>query len=63
MLTPSVSFAIAFTRPLTDLSIYDAAIDLCQRLGIAMPLLAARNKEEEPVAPNENADTMSMASN
>jgi putative transposase len=34
------------------LSIYDAAIDLCQRLNIPLPLLpaASANREEEPVA-------------
>jgi putative transposase len=45
-----------------QLSPYDAAVDLCQRLGIAVPLLAARNKEEEPVAPEEQTNTMPMAS-
>ena len=38
----------------TGQCIYDAAIDLCQRLHIALPLLAPqsnpRNREEEPVA-------------
>jgi putative transposase len=35
------------------LSIYDAAIDLCLRLGIPLPTLSAttRNSEEEPVVP------------
>jgi transposase InsO family protein len=44
------------------LSVYDAAVDLCHRLGIRLPLLAARNKEEEPVAPEEKTGTMPMAS-
>ncbi len=35
------------------LSLHDAAVDLCQRLGIPLPLLSARNKEEEPVAPDK----------
>jgi putative transposase len=38
----------------TRQSIYDAAVDLCQRLAIPLPLLP-RNREEEPVAsPVEN---------
>jgi DNA primase len=35
------------------LSVYDAAIDLCQRLNIPLPILAQppiANREEEPVA-------------
>lgn len=39
---------------------YDAAIDLCGRLNIPVPLLAPvnRNREEEPVAPDSTLDTM-----
>ena len=39
---------------------YDAAIDLCDRLGIVLPTLSAlaRNREEEPVVPL--ADTCTM---
>lgn len=42
------------------LSIYDAAIDLCQRLNIALPTLPepARNSEEETVAPATGTCTM-----
>jgi putative transposase len=43
------------------LSIYDAAVDLCGRLGIPVPTLPSprpRNREEEPVAPG--ADTCTM---
>jgi putative transposase len=43
------------------LTIYDAAIDLCDRLSIPLPTLSAtaqRNREEEPVAPL--ADTCTM---
>jgi putative transposase len=42
------------------LSIYDAAIDLCQRLAIPLPTLppATRNRDEEPVAPLPNTCTM-----
>jgi putative transposase len=42
------------------LSIYDAAIDLCQRLNIPLPTLppSTRNREEEPVAPPAESDTM-----
>ncbi len=32
-----------------QLTLYDAAIDLCQRLNIAVPLLEERNRKEEPV--------------
>ncbi len=41
---------------------YDAAIDLCQRLNIPVPTLAAsnRNREEEPVALPVNPPTMSL---
>jgi putative transposase len=41
---------------------YDAAIDLCQRLGIPLPTLAPtpRNREEEPVAPQPETCTMSV---
>jgi putative transposase len=45
-----------------QMSIYDAAIDLCQRLGITLPLLSSRNKEEEPVASKEKTSTMPTAS-
>ena len=38
---------------------YDAAVDLCARLGITMPMLANnRNREEEPVAPLPAESTM-----
>jgi putative transposase len=38
---------------------YDAAVDLCDRLGITRPILAsARNREEEPVAPSTGTRTM-----
>ena len=40
---------------------YDAAVDLCQRLGIALPLLplsTLRNSEEEPVASDQPTCTM-----
>jgi putative transposase len=37
---------------------YDAAVDLCQRLGIPLPNLAPRNWEEEPVAPRPAECTM-----
>jgi transposase InsO family protein len=37
---------------------YAAAVDLCQRLGIPVPLLANRNSEEEPVAPTCASCTM-----
>jgi hypothetical protein len=43
------------------LSIYDAAIDLCQRLGIPLPTLApppTANREEEPVASGPNTCTI-----
>jgi putative transposase len=43
------------------LSIYDAAIDLCQRLNIALPTLASRStadREEETVAPGSNTCTI-----
>jgi transposase InsO family protein len=41
-------------------SIYDAAIDLCQRLGIPVPTLPAptRNRDEETVAPPPQPRTM-----
>jgi len=35
---------------------YDAAVDLCQRLNIALPAL--RNREEEPVVPRSDRCTM-----
>ena len=34
-----------------QLTPYDAAIDLCDRLGLPLPTLNGRNREEEPVAP------------
>jgi transposase InsO family protein len=38
---------------------YDAAVDLCDRLGVALPILAnTRNREEEPVAPERQTSTM-----
>ena len=43
------------------LTIYDAAIDLCQRLRIPLPTLPAttqRNREEETVAPLSQTCTM-----
>jgi len=43
------------------LSIYDAAIDLCQRLNIALPILApppTPNREEEPVALDSSTCTI-----
>ena len=47
-----------------QLNPHDAAIDLCERLGIPPPTLptAPRNREEEPVAPPPNRDTMFPAS-
>ncbi len=44
----------------TRQSPYDAALDLCGRLGIPVPHLAhaERNKEEEPVAPDPPPDIM-----
>jgi putative transposase len=44
------------------LSIYDAAVDLCQRLNIPLPTLPppTRNREEETVAPPPPTCTMSM---
>jgi Integrase core domain/CHC2 zinc finger len=41
-------------------TVYDAAIDLCQRLHITLPTLNPqnRNREEEPVAPPLTTDTM-----
>jgi putative transposase len=45
-----------------QLTPYDAAVDLCQRLQITLPALpiAARNREEEPVAPQPETCTMSV---
>ena len=38
---------------------YDAALDLCQRLNVPVPLLSSpRNSEEEPVAPGPTTCTM-----
>ena len=47
-----------------QLTVYDAAIDLCQRLNIPLPTLPPpmRNREEEPVAPEEKNCRMSSAS-
>jgi putative transposase len=47
----------------TRLSMYDAAIDLCQRLAIPLPMLpaATRNGEEEPVALGVDPGTMQPA--
>jgi putative transposase len=44
----------------TQQTIYDAAIDLCQRLGITLPTLPppSRNREEEPVALPSSSATM-----
>jgi transposase InsO family protein len=43
------------------LPIYDAALDLCERLHIPLPTLttATRHREEETVAPQPETDTMS----
>jgi transposase InsO family protein len=42
-----------------QLTPYDAAVDLCQRLGIPLPTLAPpRHREEEPVAPPRATPTM-----
>ena len=44
-----------------QLTPYDAAVDLCQRLGIPLPTLAPpRNREEEPVAPSLASATMAV---
>ena len=40
------------------LPIYDAAVDLCQRLNIPLPRLDTRNRNEEPVAPADDPATM-----
>jgi len=41
---------------------YDAALDLCNRLGIPLPTLSPRpwNREEEPVAPQPDRSTMAL---
>jgi putative transposase len=39
---------------------YDAAIDLCNRLGVPLPILKNGNREEEPVAPSDPIGTMSV---
>ena len=41
---------------------YDAALDLCNRLGIPLPTLppTPRNREEEPVAPQPDRSTMAL---
>ena len=42
-----------------NLTPYDAALDLCQRLAIPVPLLASHgNRDEEPVAPSTTICTM-----
>jgi hypothetical protein len=43
-----------------NLSIYDAAVDLCERLNLPLPTLSApsRNREEEPVVPPPENPTM-----
>jgi hypothetical protein len=48
-----------------QLTIYDAAIDLCERLGVSLPTLPAtkRNREEEPVTPDGKNSTIPSASN
>jgi DNA primase len=43
------------------LSIYDAAVDLCQRLNVPLPLLPPQpsaNREEEPVATGSSTCTI-----
>jgi len=43
------------------LSIYDAAVDLCQRLNVPLPLLPpppSANREEEPVATGSSTCTI-----
>jgi len=43
----------------TRQTVYDAAIDLCNRLNIPLPTLApTRNREEEPVAPSPSRNTI-----
>ena len=37
---------------------YDAALDLCQRLGVDIPTLPSRNRKEEPVADSSQSATM-----
>jgi transposase InsO family protein len=47
-----------------QLTPYDAALDLCQRLGIPLPTLApppSRNRGEEPVVPEASTCTMEPA--
>jgi transposase-like protein len=45
----------------TRQTVYDAAIDLCNRLHIPLPILPpTRNREEEPVAPSPSPNTMPM---
>jgi transposase InsO family protein len=45
-----------------NLSLYDAAVDLCERLNLPLPTLhtASRNREEEPVAPPPENPTMAQ---
>jgi len=47
----------------TQQTLYDAALDLCQRLGIRLPTLptTTRNREEEPVALQTETCTMSSS--
>jgi transposase InsO family protein len=42
----------------TQQTIYDAAIDLCNRLNIPLPLIRPQNREEETVAPSQDPCTM-----
>ena len=46
----------------TQQSPYDAAVDLCDRLGISIPTLSPwpPNREEEPVAPRPDTSTMAL---
>ncbi len=41
---------------------YDAAVDLCHRLGLPLPMLPGRHREEEPVAAPAHTTTMAMTS-
>ena len=41
-----------------QLTPYDAAIDMCDRLGLPLPTLKGRNREEEPVAPSPPSSTI-----
>jgi DNA primase len=44
----------------TRQTIYDATIDLCQKLNIPLTIKPSRNKEEEPVATNAHTTSMSL---